>query len=56
MQTTALLGAAAELGVAAAALLIVSEKSDSGQLRDEDLEEAAKQAGSAATDLLSTST
>jgi len=55
MQTAALLGVAAELGVAAAALLIVSEKSDSGQIRDEDLEEAAKRAGTAASDLLLTS-
>lgn len=55
MQTAALLGAAAELGIAAAALLIVSEKSDSGQIRDEELEEAAKRAGTAASDLLSTS-
>jgi nucleoside phosphorylase len=55
MQTAALLGAAAELGIAAAALLIVSEKSDSGQLPDEELEEAAKRAGTAASDLLSTS-
>lgn len=49
MQTAALLAAAAEHHVAAAALLIVSEKSDSGQLRDEELEEAAKKAGTAAS-------
>jgi len=55
MQTAGLLASAAEHGVAAAALLIVSEKSSSGQLRDEDLEEAAKRAGSAAADLFSTS-
>lgn len=55
MQTAGLLASAAEHGVAAAALLIVSEKSGSGQLRDEELEEAAKRAGSAAADLLSTS-
>jgi len=52
MQTATLLGTAAELGVAAAALLIVTERSDSGQLRDEDLEEAAKGAGTAASSLL----
>lgn len=53
MQTTALLAAAAEHEVAAAALLIVAERSDSGQLRDEDLEEAAKTAGAAASAILS---
>ncbi|HEY3435918.1 MAG TPA: hypothetical protein VGK41_09725 [Solirubrobacterales bacterium] len=52
MQTAALLGTAAELGVAAAAALIVTERSDSGQLRDEILEEAAKRAGTAAAGLL----
>jgi hypothetical protein len=52
MQTAALLGTAADLGVAAAALLIVAEKSDSGQLRDEEMEEAAKRAGIAAAALL----
>ncbi len=52
MQTAALLEAATELGVAAAALLIVTERSDSGQLRDEDLEAAAKRAGLAAVALL----
>jgi uridine phosphorylase len=56
MQTAGLLASAAEHNVAAAALLIVSEKSGSGQLRDEELEEAAKRAGFAASDLLSTST
>lgn len=53
MQTAGLLASAAEHGVATAALLVVSEKSDSGQLRDEDLEEAAKQAGKVAARLLS---
>jgi uridine phosphorylase len=53
MQTAALLAAAVEHGVAVAALLIVSEKSDSGQLRDEDLEEAAKRAGAVASDVFS---
>jgi len=54
MQTAGLLGAAVEHDVAVAALLIVSEKSDAGQLRDEDLETTAKLAGRAASDLLST--
>jgi uridine phosphorylase len=53
MQTAALLQAAREQGLAAAAVLIASEKSDSGQLRDEELEEAAKRAGRAASALLS---
>lgn len=55
MQTAGLLASAAEHDVAAAALLIVSEKSGSGQLRDEDLEEAGKRAGSAALAVLSPS-
>jgi len=55
MQTAGLLASAAEHGVAAAALLIVFEKSGSGQLRDEELEEAAKRAGAAAKGSLSTS-
>jgi uridine phosphorylase len=54
MQTAALLAAAAEHDVAAAALLIVAEKSDAGQLRDEELEEAAKRAGTGASGVLST--
>ena len=53
MQTAGLLASAAEHGVAVGALLIVSEKSDSGQLGDEDLEKAAKRAGGVATDVLS---
>jgi uridine phosphorylase len=52
MQTAALLAAAAELGVAAAAVLVVTETSDSGQLRDEELEAAAKRAGHAAAAVL----
>ena len=52
MQTAALLAAAAELGVAAAAVLVVTEKSDSGQLPDEELVAAAKVAGRAAADVL----
>jgi len=53
MQTAALLAAASEHDVAAAALLIVAEKSNAGQLRDEELEEAAKRAGTAASNVLS---
>jgi len=53
MQTGGLLAAAAEHGVAVATLLIVSEKSDSGQIRDEELEEAAKRAGAVAAAQLS---
>jgi len=52
MQTAALLAAAEELEVAAAAVLVVTEKSDSGQLRDEELEAAAKLAGRAAAAVL----
>jgi uridine phosphorylase len=52
MQTAALLAAAGELGVDAAAVLAVTEKSDSGQLRDEELEAAAKIAARAAAALL----
>lgn len=52
MQTAGLLAAATELGVAAAALLIVTERSDAGQLRDAELEEAAKRAGTVAAGLL----
>jgi uridine phosphorylase len=53
MQTAALLGAAGELGVAAAAVLIVAEQSGAGQLRDEELEAAARRTGRAASSLLS---
>src|SRR4051794_39712423 len=49
MQTAALLAAATELGVDLAALLIVSERGDSGKLRDEDLAKAASRAGRAAS-------
>lgn len=45
MQTAALLATAPDRGVAVAALLIVSERSDSGQLPDEELEAMAKRAG-----------
>jgi purine-nucleoside phosphorylase len=54
MQTAGLFSAAADHRVAVAALLIVFEKSDSGQLRDEELEETAKLAGMAASAILST--
>src|SRR6185503_15217228 len=52
MQTAALLASAEELEVALAAVLVVTEKSDSGQLRDEDLEAVAKSAGRAAAAVL----
>jgi uridine phosphorylase len=54
MQTAALLEAASARGVAAAAMLIVSERSDSGQLSDDDMEAAAKGAAHPAAALLST--
>ena len=54
MQTAGLLAAAQERGVAAAAVLIATEKSDAGQLQDEELETAAKRAGRAASGVLST--
>jgi uridine phosphorylase len=52
MQTAALLAIAAELEVTVAALLIVSERADAGQLPDEELESAAKAAGRAAAAVL----
>lgn len=52
MQTAALFATAAELGLAAAAVLVVTEKSDAGQLRDDELEAAAKRAGHAAAAVL----
>jgi uridine phosphorylase len=55
MQTAGLFASAAEHNLSVAALLIVAEKSGSGQLPDEVLEHAAKRAGSAASGLLSTS-
>jgi uridine phosphorylase len=54
MQTAALLVTGEEHGVRVAALLIVFEKSGSGQLRDEELADAAKHAGAIATAALST--
>jgi len=53
MQTAALLASATDHGVAVAAILIATERSDSGQLRDEELEAAAKRAGAAAATVLS---
>ena len=52
MQTAALLGAARELGIAAAAVLIVSEGAGGERLGDEELEAAAKLAGKAAISAL----
>jgi uridine phosphorylase len=54
MQTAALFRAGLRCGVAVAALLIVTERSDAGQLPDEEYEKVAKRAGRAATDVLST--
>lgn len=52
MQTAALLGAAARLEIAAAAVLIVSEGAGGERLGDEELEAAAKVAGAAAAVVL----
>jgi len=54
MQSAGLLRAAARLGVAAAAVLVATERNDSGQLRDERLEATAKRVGKAALAVLST--
>jgi uridine phosphorylase len=53
MQTASLFATADQAGVAVAALLVVTERSDSGQLRDEELEAAARNAGRAARTILS---
>jgi uridine phosphorylase len=53
MQSASILSSAAQVNVALAVLLVVTEKSDSGQLRDEELEEAAKRAARAAAAILS---
>jgi purine-nucleoside phosphorylase len=53
MQTLAVLARAGELGVAAAAILIVTEAGSETTLADEALEAAAKQAGQAAAKALS---
>jgi uridine phosphorylase len=52
MQTAALLSTATEVEVAAAAVLLVTEKSGSGQLQDDQLEAAAKQVGHVAAAIL----
>lgn len=54
MQTLAVLARAGELGIAAAAVLIVSEDSAGEALSDERLEAAAKSVGRAASAVLST--
>jgi uridine phosphorylase len=54
MQTAALMAAGEEHGIAVAGVLIISERSDSGQLRDEELEAAAKRVGKAAAGVFST--
>jgi hypothetical protein len=53
MQTVAVLARAAELGLAAAALLVVTERGVEEPLADEPLAEAAKRAGTAAAAVLS---
>jgi purine-nucleoside phosphorylase len=53
MQTAALFATGAELEVVVAALLIVSETREGRSLADEELEAAAKRAGSAAATVLS---
>lgn len=52
MQTAALLGTAGGLGIAAAAVLVVSEDAGGARLDDEGLEAAAKRAGHAAAAVL----
>jgi hypothetical protein len=52
MQTAALLAGAEERDLAAAAVLVVTEKNDSGQLGDEELEARVKVAGRAASAVL----
>jgi len=54
MQTVAALARGRQLGIAVAALLIVSEAGEDEPLADEPLEEAAKRAGRAASTVLST--
>ena len=54
MQTAALFATGSEFEVAVAALLIVSEVTDGRSLADEKLEAAAKRAGRAAANILST--
>lgn len=54
MQTAALFATASEFEVVGAALLIVAQTSEGTQISDEDLEAAAKRAGVATADILST--
>jgi uridine phosphorylase len=54
MQTVAVLARGRQLGIALAAVLIVSEVADGERLADEPLETAAKRAGRAASTVLST--
>jgi hypothetical protein len=53
MQTVAVLARGRQLGIAAAAVLIVSEGAGSEELADEQLETAAKRGGRAASAVLS---
>ena len=55
MQTAALLARGRELGVAVAAVLVVTEGADGERLDDEAAEEAAKRAGNVASAVLSPS-
>jgi len=55
MQTAALFATGSEFEIAVAALLIVSQTRDGKVLGDEELEEAAKRAGTAAANLLAES-
>jgi uridine phosphorylase len=52
MQTATLFATADEFEIAVAALLVVTERSDSGRLPDDELEALAKQAGRAAAAVL----
>ena len=52
MQTAALFGGGAELGIALAAVLVVSEGAGGERLDDEGMEAAAKVAGRAAASVL----
>ena len=54
MQTAALFVIAAEFEVSAAALLVVTQTTDGRSLDDEEIAEAAKRAGKAAANVLST--
>jgi uridine phosphorylase len=54
MQTAGLLSSAKAHDVAVAVVLIAAERSDSGQLREEELEETARRVGHTASAILST--